>query len=66
MLRDKYLLNVDVLIDDCLDNFKGFKGFRVIVDSPWNRKGILGVDYDYRAYNFNDVEKAINLLALGE
>lgn len=33
----KHLLDVDYLIDDCLDNFKGFKGTPIIFDHPWNR-----------------------------
>lgn len=33
----KYLLDLDVLIDDGLHNFEGFKGIKVVFDRPWNQ-----------------------------
>ena len=39
-INNKSLLDLDVLIDDGLHNFEGFKGFKIIFDRPWNQ------DYD--------------------
>lgn len=37
-LEDKYLLNIDWLGDDCIDNFTGFKSKGCLMNRPWNDK----------------------------
>lgn len=37
MLRDKHLLLIDVLFDDCLDNFNGAQYDCIVVTQPWNK-----------------------------
>jgi 5'-nucleotidase len=36
-IQNKSLLNLDILIDDGLHNFEGFKGIKIVFDRPWNR-----------------------------
>lgn len=36
-INNKSLLDLDILIDDGLHNFEGFKGKRILFDRPWNR-----------------------------
>ena len=56
LTKEKWKLDwLDVLVDDCLDNFIGFKGYRIVKDRPWNSNGSCYFDYDFRVYNFNDV-----------
>jgi len=36
-INNKSLLDLDVLIDDGLHNFVGFKGKKIVFDRPWNQ-----------------------------
>ena len=59
-IMNKSLLNVDVLIDDCLDNLITNYAYRVCIDHPWNRS--TSKDYAYnikRAHNWNDIVNII-------
>lgn len=54
---DKRLLNVDVLVDDCLEHFGGWASYLGIVyDAPYNRTGDGGM---LRARSFLEVESLI-------
>ena len=53
-IGDKSLLNVDFLVDDCLDNLKGGKFIPIVLDAPYNR------DSDYlRAKDLKEVYELI-------
>ena len=53
-IGDKSLLNVDFLVDDCLDNLKGGKFTPIVLDAPYNR------DSDYlRAKDLKEVYELI-------
>ena len=59
-IMNKSLLNVDVLIDDCLDNLITNFAYRVCIDHPWNRS--TSKDYAYnikRAHSWNDIVNII-------
>ena len=58
-IKKKQLLDVDVLVDDCLDNLNGFHRYRSIcLDYPWNRD--TNDDNIIRVYNWEQIYKAIN------
>ena len=60
-IMDKSLLNVDVIIDDCLDNLKKGICEKIVIDHPWNQGESTAYAYDiHRAYNFKDVVNIIN------
>lgn len=49
-INNKSLLDLDVLIDDGLHNFEGFKGIKIVFNRPWNR-----IQFgDYRMYNWDE------------
>ena len=58
-INNKSLLDLDVLIDDGLHNFEGFKGKKVVFDRPWNQD--YTNQYDWRMTEWNDeILNAIN------
>ena len=58
-INNKSLLDLDVLIDDGLHNFEGFKGRKIVFDRPWNR------DYKERHWRMPEWnEKLINAINL--
>ena len=60
-IMDKSLLNVDVMIDDCLDNLTKGIYERIVIDHPWNRDSSKDYSYDiHRAYDFKDVVNIID------
>ena len=44
---DKHLIDVDVLIDDCVSNFTNFRGIGILIDMPHNKE-IDPLTYDVR------------------
>jgi len=53
-INNKSLLDLDILIDDGLHNFEGFKGFKkVVFDRPWNKTNPLPPFY--RMYNWDKI-----------
>jgi 5'(3')-deoxyribonucleotidase len=60
-INNKSLLDLDVLIDDGLHNFEGFKGIKIVFDRPWNRDS----DLSLRLTGW-DYEKLHNLIFYGE
>lgn len=62
MTHYKKLLKLDVLIDDCLDNFIDFNGVKLLVNKPWNRDNYNNLVLD-RVYNWNQIADRINYLA---
>jgi 5'(3')-deoxyribonucleotidase len=62
-IMNKSLLNVDVLIDDCLDNLITSYAYRVCMDYPWNKS--TSKDYAYnirRAYSWNGIVNIIKTI----
>ena len=60
-IKDKSILNCDVMIDDNLDNLTKNICERIVLDAPWNRDKNKDFVYDiYRAHNWKDIVKAIN------
>ena len=58
---DKSLLNVDILVDDCMDQLTKSICERVVLDYPWNRNENKDMVYDiYRAYCWKDIVNIIN------
>lgn len=59
---DKYLLNVDVLIDDCLEHIANEKRgyWSVVLDYPWNRN--IDLPRISRAYNWFDIYEKIHMI----
>lgn len=37
LISNKKLLNVDIMIDDCIDNLLGGKYIKILIDAPYNR-----------------------------
>lgn len=61
-LKRKQLLNVDFLIDDCLDNLLGQRTYiSLCYDYPWNRNQDEMPDFK-RVYNWIDIWKYLCLL----
>ncbi len=56
-VKDKSLVNVDVLVDDCLDNLRRVDRLNIVFDKPWNRSEKSKA----RAYTWEGVYKLINL-----
>jgi 5'(3')-deoxyribonucleotidase len=54
-LKDKTLLNMDVLIDDNFDTISKFSGLKILFAQPWNSKELGG--YDFRSGNWVDIMK---------
>lgn len=60
-IMDKSLLNVDIIIDDCIDNLKKSMCERIVIDHPWNQGRSTDYAYDiHRAYDFRDVINIID------
>ena len=53
MIQDKSLLKADYLIDDNPDNFKGFTGVRILMDSPHNQNP-PPYSFDYRIKDISE------------
>lgn len=54
--------NIDVLIDDCLDNF-GEDYCSIVLDYPWNRKtSDPMLYYVYRAFNWFDIDQLLEYI----
>ncbi|SJZ72528.1 5'(3')-deoxyribonucleotidase [Pilibacter termitis] len=51
----KYLLDLDVLIDDHVRNFDGFKGVGILFSSPHNAE----INYEMRCADWLEVEREI-------
>lgn len=74
--RDKWLINGDVLIDDCYDNCKKFADktgrTAILVNKPWNHNDVLAMRaYNYKNSNIvevnhraDELEVAIKLLSV--
>lgn len=52
-INNKSLLDLDVLIDDGLHNFEGFKGKKVVFDRPWNQDYSKPIKYDWRVVDWD-------------
>ena len=50
-INNKSLLDLDILIDDGLHNFKEFKGIRILFNRPWTENAD---GYDYKIVEWND------------
>ena len=60
-IKDKSLLRVDVIIEDCLKQLTSSIGERICLDYPYNRS--ISKDYNYdicRASNWRDIIKYIS------
>lgn len=63
-IQDKYLLNVDILIDDCLEHalhpLKQYES--LLIDYPWNRgKDVDGTNYVIRVFDWWDIYRKIEI-----
>ena len=66
-IMDKSLLNVDIIIDDCIDNLKKSMCERIVIDHPWNQGKSTDYAYDiHRAYDFRDVINIIDEIERGD
>ena len=62
-IMDKSLLNVDVLVDDCMDQLTKIICDRIVLDYAWNRNEIKDKVYDInRAYSWKDIVNIINTI----
>ncbi len=60
-IKNKGLLRVDVMIDDCLEQLINNTCERICLDYPYNRSSSKEYAYDiYRASNWRDIIKYIN------
>jgi len=60
IMRDKYLLKGDVIVDDCLSNILSFDGYKILKDMPhnqWVSEKMFGVT---RGYNWEHIYKLIS------
>lgn len=55
-IRDKHLLQGDILIEDYPENLKKFSGLRILFDQPWNRSEEDGF---IRCHDWNQVLSAV-------
>lgn len=54
---NKHQFNLDVLIDDCLDNFHEFPDrFQIVLDKPWNQTEEY---YVHRCKDWNEIDELI-------
>lgn len=54
-INNKSLLDLDILIDDGLHNFHGFKGTKIVFDRPWNYKDDkFDQGYDFRVFKWDE------------
>ena len=61
-IHNKQLLNLDILIDDCLSNLVGNRNYySICLDYPWNRidEGCT-IEGFYRAKNWNEIYEFIS------
>lgn len=64
-INNKSLLDLDVLIDDGLHNFEGFKGKKIVFDRPWNQ--VYNSKYDWRMEMWDEnILTAIKLIEDGK
>ena len=64
-INNKSLLDLDVLIDDGLHNFEGFKGRKIVFSRPWNE--MVSEKYDYRITKWdNELLSVIKLFSHGK
>ena len=60
-IKNKGLLNCDIMIDDSLDNLIGNICDRIVLDYPWNRSASKDYAYDIkRAYNWKEIVNFVN------
>ena len=65
-IRRKQLLNIDILIDDCMSNLIGKRTyFSIALASPWNRDCFEDGNY-VRVNNWNDVYAKVKQIERGE
>lgn len=61
---NKWLLNVDILVDDCQDHLVHGIYTRVLMDKPWNRN-VSEMSYEYRISDVSELENFIGELEGG-
>ena len=60
-IKNKGLLNGDVIIDDCYDQLKSCMCDRIVLDYPWNRNESWDYVYDTkRARNWSEIVSIMN------
>lgn len=59
-IKNKQLLDVDYLVDDCTDNLTGRRRYKSICfDYPWNQDFVDNGDTRRRAYNWSEIYSII-------
>ena len=58
----KYMVNGDVLIDDNPAYFNGFAGAKILLDKPYNRDYDCAVHGVFRARNYDDIARQIEII----
>lgn len=59
----KQIINLDVLIDDCIDNVIFASYYSIIMDYPWNHNyDDAGNDKTYRVFNWLQVEPMLEVI----
>lgn len=59
----KQIINLDVLIDDCIDNVIFAPYYSIIMDYPWNHNyDDAGNDKTYRVFNWLQVEPMLEVI----
>lgn len=64
-INDKYLLNVDILVDDCLDHIANTKRnyWSIVLDYPWNRdRAMIEQPRIIRVTDWNRIYLAIHTI----
>lgn len=41
IISNKQLLNIDIMVDDCVDHLHGGNFIKLLIDSPYNRNGCI-------------------------
>lgn len=60
-INDKSLLDVDFVVDDCLDQLLSIKfGHRICIDRPWNRNIYDDCYSIHRCFGWKEIVKIIN------
>lgn len=65
-IRNKQLLNVDIMIDDCADYLIDSKYKGILLDYTWNRSLVCDKTNTFRAYDWIDVYNIIERLKTNE
>lgn len=61
-IKQKTLLNLDIMIDDYLDNLIGERNYySICLDYPWNRKIIANTPNFIRVKNWEEIIQTINI-----